>query len=104
MTKKEMLDALKEEGIKVSANDSTEEIKKVYDENFEEEGEEEKEGEEEEADKEEPEVEAKVTKSNKNEATVTWNGNSRTYTKAIHGDDFKELAQEYATKRGGVVS
>ena len=40
----------------------------------------------------------------KGEATVTYRNGSRTYTKAIHGDNFRELAEEFAAKRGGTVA
>lgn len=36
--------------------------------------------------------------------TVTWQGGVREYTKAVHGDDFMELAKEFATKKRGTVA
>lgn len=36
-----------------------------------------------------------------NSVTVVWRGNSRTYTRKIHGDDFRALAEEFATKNRG---
>lgn len=36
-----------------------------------------------------------------NSATVTWRGNTRTYTREVHGDNFRALAEEFATKNGG---
>lgn len=37
-------------------------------------------------------------------ATVTWNGGSRVYSKEIHGDNFADLAAEFAEKHGGTVA
>jgi hypothetical protein len=34
---------------------------------------------------------------------VTWNGGTRAYTKDVHGKDFRELAQEFATKHNGTL-
>lgn len=45
-----------------------------------------------------------VETPSKTSATVTWKQGVRTYTKELHGDKFKELAEEFATKKGGVVS
>lgn len=39
----------------------------------------------------------------KGEATVTWNGNIRVYSKEEHGADFAKLAEEFAGKVGGEV-
>lgn len=39
-----------------------------------------------------------------NVATVTWKGGVREYTKAIHGKDFKKLAEEFAAKKEGTVA
>lgn len=36
-----------------------------------------------------------------NSVTVVWRGNSRTYTREAHGDNFRALAEEFATKNGG---
>lgn len=44
-----------------------------------------------------------VTKEVRGEVTVTWNGNSRVYSKELHGADFKKLAEEFAGKVGGEV-
>lgn len=44
-----------------------------------------------------------VIKEVRGEVTVTWNGNSRVYSKGLHGADFKELAEEFAGKVGGEV-
>lgn len=46
----------------------------------------------------------KAAKADKSSATVVWRGNrTRTYTRALHGDAFEALAQEYATKVKGEV-
>ena len=45
-----------------------------------------------------------VPKKGENEATVTWNGGSRTYSREVHGENFADLAQEFATKKGGTVA
>lgn len=37
----------------------------------------------------------------KDSVTVTWRGNTRTYTRKIHGADFLELAKEFAEKNRG---
>lgn len=37
-------------------------------------------------------------------ATVKYRGNVRVYTRELHGDDFAELAKEFADKVGGVVA
>jgi len=36
--------------------------------------------------------------------TVTWRGNSRTYSKAVHGKEFRALAKEFAAKFDGQLS
>lgn len=50
------------------------------------------------------EVEAPIIKPSKNTATVKYRGNVRVYTRELHGDDFAELAKEFADKVGGVVA
>ncbi len=50
------------------------------------------------------EVTTPKAKKDKNSATVTWQGQSRTYTREIHGDNFSELAEEFAEKKGGTVA
>ena len=55
---------------------------------------------------------AKVAKEAEKEAakvavtsvTVSWKGKSRVYSKAIHGDDFLALAEQFAKKFGGVIA
>lgn len=42
-------------------------------------------------------------KSKKTEATVEWQGQVRTYTKEDHGENFLELAKEFAEKKGGEI-
>ncbi len=46
----------------------------------------------------------KAAKSNKTEVTVTWRGNSRVYSKAVHGENFLDLAKEFAEKKDGTVA
>lgn len=42
-------------------------------------------------------------KSSKTSITVAYDGTTREYSKAVHGADFKALAQEFATKRNGKI-
>lgn len=42
-------------------------------------------------------------KSSKTEVTVTWRGNSRVFSKEIHGDDFKKVAKQFAEKFEGTI-
>jgi uncharacterized protein YlxW (UPF0749 family) len=42
--------------------------------------------------------------SSKDSATVNWQGQSRVYSKEVHGKGYKALAQEFATKKGGIVA
>lgn len=42
-------------------------------------------------------------KVSKDIATVVWRLGTRTYTKAIHGDDFLNLAKQFVAKHGGVI-
>ena len=44
-----------------------------------------------------------TTKSDKNSATVEWLGQSRTYTREMHGDNFMALAKEFAAKKNGTL-
>jgi hypothetical protein len=44
-----------------------------------------------------------AAKAARTEATVMWLGNSRTYTREIHGEDFEQLAKEFAAKKNGTV-
>lgn len=54
--------------------------------------------------------EAEASTPAKDVVTVTWPGSarrpagSREYSKAIHGDDFKKLAEGFAEKVGGKVA
>ena len=41
--------------------------------------------------------------SKKGVATVKWSGGVREYTEEVHGKEYKALAQEFATKKGGTV-
>jgi hypothetical protein len=50
----------------------------------------------------EVEVEA-VVEDTKGSASVEWSGGVRTYTKEVHGKDFKKFAEEFAEKKGGKV-
>lgn len=36
--------------------------------------------------------------ANGDEVTVVWNNGSRVYSRAVHGDDFAELANEFVAK------
>lgn len=56
--------------------------------------------------KEEEVIEEEVVttkKASKDVATVVWRMGIRTYTKAIHGDDFLDLAKQFVAKHGGKV-
>ncbi len=53
--------------------------------------------------KAEKEAEKAAAKAGKDSATVSWSGGTRTYTRDIHGDDFLELAKEFAGKKGGTI-
>jgi hypothetical protein len=51
------------------------------------------------------EEDAKPKKAGKRIAvSVTWSGGTREYSKEVHGDNFEDLAQEFATKHGGTVA
>ena len=39
----------------------------------------------------------------KEEVTVKYRLGTRTYTKAVHGDNFYELAKSFADKQGGIL-
>jgi len=43
------------------------------------------------------------TEDEKGSVTVKWQGQSRVYTKELHGAEFKALAKEFAAKKGGTV-
>jgi len=45
-----------------------------------------------------------VETSSKGSVTVSWRGNTRVYSKEVHGKDFKALAKEFAEKKGGIVA
>jgi len=47
--------------------------------------------------------ETKVKKVARTEVTVEWQGNSRVYSLAMHGEDFEALADEFATKKNGRI-
>lgn len=49
------------------------------------------------------ELKALIPKSDKNSATVVWPGGVRVYSKDVHGEDYEDLAEEFATKKGGTV-
>ena len=36
-------------------------------------------------------------------ATVVWQGGERTYSREVHGDNFADLAAEFAAKKGGTI-
>lgn len=37
------------------------------------------------------------------QVTVTWKGNSRVYSLEVHGENFMDLAKEFAEKHGGEI-
>lgn len=45
----------------------------------------------------------KAAKANATEATVVWKQGERTFTKEVHGEDFADLAAQFAAKFGGEV-
>lgn len=47
--------------------------------------------------------EVDTTSDDKDSATVTWRGQSRVYSRDLHGKEFKALAKEFAEKKGGTV-
>lgn len=53
--------------------------------------------------KAEKEAEKAVEKADKTSVVVEWRGNTRTYSKEIHGDDFLELAESFAKKFNGTI-
>lgn len=46
---------------------------------------------------------AKAAKSSATSVVVEWNGKSREYSQELHGDDFRDLAQQFATKFNGTI-
>jgi hypothetical protein len=50
------------------------------------------------------EVVEKTAKAVKSEVTVVYRGGTRTYSKEVHGENFAELAQEFAEKKGGTIA
>ena len=42
--------------------------------------------------------------STKGSVTVTWNGGTREFSKAVHGADFRKLAAQFAEKFKGKVA
>jgi hypothetical protein len=42
--------------------------------------------------------------ANSDAVTVTWNGGSRVYSRDVHGEDFADLAAEFAGKKNGTVA
>lgn len=54
--------------------------------------------------KKQEEVQEVESTESKDSVTVTWKGNSRTYSKEIHGDDFKTLAKEFSKKISGELA
>lgn len=44
-----------------------------------------------------------VVESKKTEVTVVWRLGTRTFAKAIHGDDFVDLAKQFVAKHGGEI-
>lgn len=56
------------------------------------------------AEKEAVKAEKEAVKASRSSATVTWRGGVRTYTREVHGEDFAELAKEFAEKKDGVIA
>ncbi len=56
------------------------------------------------AEKEAVKAEKEAVKVSRSSATVTWRGGVRTYTREVHGENFAELAEEFAGKKGGIVA
>lgn len=54
--------------------------------------------------KAEADAEKEAAKADKHSATVKWTGGERTYSREVHGDDFMDHAEEFATKKGGTVA
>jgi hypothetical protein len=48
-------------------------------------------------------AEKEAAKKARTEVTVEWQGNSRVYSLAMHGEDFEALADEFATKKNGRI-
>jgi hypothetical protein len=48
-------------------------------------------------------AEKDAAKAAKSSVSVTWSGGARTYSREIHGDNFNELAKEFAKKHNGQV-
>ena len=44
-----------------------------------------------------------VVASSKDTATVSWRGNTREFSRAIHGAGFADLARSFAEKVGGTI-
>lgn len=50
-------------------------------------------------------TDVKAVKASKaTEATVVWKQGERTYTKEVHGNDFADLAAQFAAKFEGTVT
>ena len=50
------------------------------------------------------EVEEVETTEEAGSVSVRWRGGVRSYTRELHGADFKALAKEFAEKKGGIVA
>lgn len=50
-----------------------------------------------------PIEEATVTLPESDSVTVTWRGNERVFSKAIHGENFRALAQEFCDTNQAVI-
>ncbi len=44
-----------------------------------------------------------VTESKKTEVTVVWRLGTRSFSKAVHGADFADLAKQFAVKHEGKI-
>jgi hypothetical protein len=56
-----------------------------------------------EATEEEVEEAPKARASKRDAVTVVFRAGSREYTRALHGDDFEALAEEFAAKKKGTI-
>jgi len=50
-----------------------------------------------------PEVEEEQIEEKGDSVTVTWRGGTRTYSKAVHGKEFRALAKEFCAKHDATV-
>lgn len=46
---------------------------------------------------------AQATKDSATSVSVAWNGGTREFSKEVHGDDFLDLAKQFAAKFNGTI-